>query len=109
MKIKELMNYSRQNEGGGAKSGKHIRLKMTGAVALGLLGLICLYVAFTVRIDVFSGFANMFLMAAGIILQGASLMLFTGILPTGYCFGIKRAERGCIISISFSTASLRPV
>lgn len=93
VKIKELMNYSRQNEGGGAKSGKHIRLKMTGAVALGLLGLICLYVAFTVRIDVFSGFANMFLMAAGIILQGASLMLFYRHLANWILLRYKKSRK----------------
>ena len=62
VKIRELMDYSRQNETGASKSRKNITLKMAGAVLLGILGLLCLYVALTVRIDAFAGFANMLLM-----------------------------------------------
>ena len=76
VRIKELMSYSRQNEHVAAAGRKNIRLKMTAAVLLGVLGLLCLYVAFSVRIELFAGFGNMFLMAAGVLLQGASLMLF---------------------------------
>ena len=58
VKIRELMDYSRQNETGASKSQKNITLKMAGAVLLGILGLLCLYVALTVRIDAFAGFAK---------------------------------------------------
>lgn len=76
VKIKELMDYSRQNESTVTESRKRVRLKMTVAVLLGVLGLVCLYVAFSVRIELFSGFGNMLLMAAGVLLQGVSLMFF---------------------------------
>lgn len=97
VRIKELMSYSRQNEHVAAAGRKNIRLKMTAAVLLGVLGLLCLYVAFSVRIELFAGFGNMFLMAAGVLLQGASLMLFYRQLAQVILQRYKRAEKGCII------------
>ncbi len=93
VKIRELMDYSRQNETGASKSQKNITLKMAGAVLLGILGLLCLYVALTVRIDAFAGFANMLLMAAGVILQGVSLMLFYRQLAQGILKHYKKSRR----------------
>ena len=93
VKIKELMDYSRQNESAVSESRKRVRLKMTAAVLLGVLGLVCLYVAFSVRLKLFSGFGNMFLMAAGVLLQGVSLMFFYRQLAQDIWQRYKKSKR----------------
>ncbi|WP_411335237.1 ABC transporter permease [Ruminococcus gauvreauii] len=83
IQVKELMSYERKNEAPQKKRNISRSGRLLLDIAVGILGLFSLYLAFTLRVEALGGFGNLALMAAGVILQGIGLMLFYRDLSEG--------------------------